>query len=125
MKRKQIQSVMLLGYLVFFLNLGPSFHRAPIFGLHEHGPQPAVECSCGHVHETLATEQPENDHGKRSINKRLCDCSLCKFFKQYHADIHVGQQLTFGLLVDRSVEEIASIGPRLLVCNFARGPPNS
>ena len=117
---------MLLGYLVFFLNLGPSFHRAPIFGLHDHSDQVTeFKCSCGHVHQPDETEQSEQEHHDDSVEKQLCDCSLCKFFKQYSAAVDVDEKLNSDRKVDQRVEMADLVDSRILLHNFARGPPHA
>ena len=131
MKRSKIQSVFLLGYLVFFLNFGPSFHRASIFGVHDHVDSSAHEqfvCSCGFDHGPTPSgesgsdsDSPDKRHG--SIEKQLCDCSLCEFFKQYHAALTTSDHSIASENLSLKFETIASLVSRTAIASDARGPP--
>ena len=86
---------LLLGYLVLFLNLGPAWHRAPIFGLHG-SEETHSACSCGFEHGHSTAPIPQ----QQEIERQLCDCSLCHFFKYNQLD-HVSPSVNF--IVDRSI----------------------
>jgi hypothetical protein len=76
----------LLLYLVLLLNLGPSLHHADFFGIHPpHHPTSADSTSvcCVHAHR----HGPANDLNSAEVDERAYaghDCSICKFFDQYH-----------------------------------------
>jgi hypothetical protein len=83
---KQFSIGLLLGYLVLLLNLGPSLHRAHIFGLHaaQLGSSGHTSSCCGHCHSS-----PSHPHGHSAAEESQQahddhDCAFCKFFDQYH-----------------------------------------
>ena len=123
MNRFKIQNAILLSYLVLFLNFGPSFHRASVFGLHDHqeaaATQSLSQCSCGHHHE-----QPEpGSSSEQSIEQQPCDCSLCSYFKQFHAaGTHYQLPTNEHLLIER-IEYCQSKATRIAIACRARGPP--
>ena len=128
MKLSKYFNSILLGYLVLILNFGPSFHRAPIFGLHDHGTvsvEAEVVCSCG-LHHHAPVEQDQDDSQSQdfgSIEKQLCDCSLCKFFKQYNASVDTADFTIAETDVSMQLQTISSLVSRTAYATDARGPP--
>ena len=123
MKRSKFQNLFLLGYLVLFLNFGPSFHRASFFGLHDHGDQEQQTefvCSCGHHHGPI---KKESDPLEFSIEKQLCDCTLCKFFKQYNASMELADLSIAKTNLILKQETVSSLVSRNVHATDARGPP--
>lgn len=135
MNLSKIFNSILLGYLVLLLNFGPSFHRAPIFGLHDHDHHPTlhlahVECDCGHDHGHGPTESENNRHDSDSersstlaIEKQLCDCSLCQFFKHFNASVDTVDLTIAEATLSFRVETGSSLISRSALATDARGPP--
>ncbi len=132
MKFSKYFNSILLGYLVLILNFGPSFHRAPIFGLHDHGTDVAEAefvCSCGRHHEPIQAAENRDDSNSQNspqysaIEKCLCDCSLCQFFKQYHASIQLNDQWIDETILFTKFETNSSLASRTAFASDARGPP--
>ena len=124
MKRFKFQNLFLLGYLVLFLNFGPSFHRASFFGLHDHGSadhQTEFVCSCGHHHAPIP--KSDNEPTDFSIEKPLCDCAFCKFFKQYNASMDLADLSIAKNSLILKQETIESLVSRNVIATDARGPP--
>lgn len=81
--QKRKLSLIFAIYLVLFQNLGPAFHRADIFGLHDS--KSAATCDCGFEHSAPDGHSDES-HNNATVEKPLCDCSLCHFFKYSQVD---------------------------------------
>lgn len=107
---------LLISYLALFLNFGPDFHRAPIFGMHD-----AVEVNsccqwCCEHNKSLPTHQ-------NTIALQRCDCSLCQLFEQFNTDlIHSFELVPFNKYsylseIGNSEQVVTSVSPS------ARGPP--
>ncbi len=125
MKRKSSANLFLLGYLVLLLNLGPAWHRAPIFGIHDHGTvgHDAGVCSCGHNHagESASRESTADEAG--SIDLPSCDCAVCKFFKQYNVTFHGSTVDGLKLVVHQAAHHRKIDASQPLLLHRARGPP--
>jgi hypothetical protein len=72
-------SIFFIGFLVLFLNFGPSYHHVNFFS----GPESAEQldtltCSC-----CFPTTDPTSE-GTFSPDE---ECQICEFFKNYHAKI--------------------------------------
>ena len=71
----------LLGFLVLFLNLGPSLHRAQFEMAQEDGTHETVSlCSCA-FHQAMT-----NEAGSSSLIGDE-DCQFCQFFAQYNVTL--------------------------------------
>ena len=107
-----------LVYVALFINLAPSLHHAPIFGLHQHS---AGElCCCGRIHHSKSLESPKS----LEVEKAGCDCSLCRFFKYNQADLNPDVSLT---RVESFCAIVSSISLHEFTFSFAtkaRGPPS-
>lgn len=103
MRLKQLHISLLLGYLVLFWNLGPSLHRAEIFGLHCHSCCSSGNSSCCHDHVREGHWHSHGDGQGFHSHSRCCDhehspdptqdqqtvtshheCSLCEFFDNFN-----------------------------------------
>ena len=118
MKIPAIQRVLLTGYLLFFLNFGPSFHRAPVFGLHDHS-HDQTTCSCGRNH---SFETPSEEHNA-NIEKQLCDCQLCKYFQTIDACNIECSHLHEIQLIYVTNGFLTPVQLTAIVAHPARGPP--
>lgn len=121
MRRSRIPIWMLLTYLVLFLNFGPSWHRADIFGLHN---EPAAHqdvacvhvCSCQHH---FADASQSSDATVTSNH----ECAFCKFFDQYTVVLHSFNFSHVEEPVHVSRIEIVQNSVSCPVRTVARGPP--
>ena len=133
----------LLVYLVLFLNLGPSLHRAHFFGIHTHCQCDANGCEsdtcdtysldsdsgamclhCAeHIHQTehvdltkhVSTPDWRSSHGQ---------CSVCKFFDNYFVTLVTFEQ---PLAQSPNLFHHAAVCPSAyshVICAIARGPPH-
>ena len=134
MRKKQSLICFLLGYLVLLWNLGPSLHRADIFGFHSHAHANAGDSfdfaaaqrgSCCHCHshsKPRHTDDQESD-APRSFIDAHHDCPFCQFFDQLHvmishAELTEAKSSVFLVeAVDLVRIETAHLSPS------ARGPP--
>ena len=136
MRNKQSLICFLLGYLVLLWNLGPSLHRADIFGFHSHAHANAGDSfdftaaqrvSCCHCHchshsKPRHTDDQESD-APRSFIDAHHDCPFCQFFDQLHvmishAELTEAKSSVFLVeAVDLLRIETGHISPS------ARGPP--
>ena len=123
---KQRLTWFFLAYLVLFLNLGSSIHRADFFGIHHsfHSPDSVVPvvpfgCGCCHHHPADGVNGLESD--VRCFSDH--DCSICEFFAKFNV---IFDDFRFGI-ESKSVSEYTSledsIAERISVSPFPRGPP--
>jgi len=127
MLHKQLKICFFVGYLGLLLNLGPSLHHAPIFGLHGHSHSHSTESVChsccghSHAHHT----QPAQDSNADSVASFSDnhDCSFCKFFDQYH--VIVERVETVEAFSFAEIREAVIADDPFAVClvPLARGPP--
>ena len=116
MNSNPLQRLLLPAYLMFFLNFGPSFHRAPVFGLHDNTPS---QCCCGQTHGF----QQNRSYPDGQIKKPDCDCSLCSFFQNYNASLAADTQHDSDqIYLENNVCDIAKRQTATVVYS-ARGPP--
>jgi hypothetical protein len=103
-------------YLIFFLNFGPSFHRAPAFGLHGNE---LVHCSCGNHEIAKNADQPTGQ-----ITTQPCDCHLCDYFEFYNASflISVDSVATTNHFYINQYCLTVSLTPKVI--HLPRGPPS-
>jgi hypothetical protein len=124
MLHKQLSICFFVGYLGLLLNLGPSLHHAPIFGLHGQDNE-AGSCQhscCGHSHAPPA-QQTSNDNSVVSTNVHH-DCSFCKFFDQLHVvvvNVETIEVSDFAFLLEAIRSEQP---PSVKFSPLARGPPS-
>ena len=115
---KQFGVWLLLGYLVLLLNLGHSMHRAIIPHFHQDASDSVVVqsgCSCC-LHSSPV------DPSESVVYANL-DCSICKFFQNYHVTICSASIIT-ACETHRHQEVIAQTDPmNALIPHVARGPP--
>ena len=116
LENRRLRSILLI-YVALFINLGPSLHRAPIFGLH--GDEAVASCCCGCSH----ARPDANDDQNLKIEKPECACQLCHFFKYMQADV-------VETTADSNVTESSRLylcltaqSSKMTVSNSARGPP--
>ena len=128
MHLRKIYSSILLGYLVLFLNLGPSLHRVSCFGLHEHQRHVVQEselnptCCCCCQDESKSSSPQRND-SDTAIEKQLCDCLVCRFFKKYNASIESSEDLVWNARFELKHQICVPTDSIVMVANDARGPP--
>ena len=118
MSRRHLFSSVLLIYLALFLNLGPAWHRAHGFGLHE--ADSVVACDCGIAH---VKQRQLDDSSEGVISSPACDCSLCHFFKYCQFDY---QAETSVFYIERSInkaEAFFTASSASEVVRRARAPP--
>ena len=111
-----LRSLLLL-YIALFLNFGPSYHHAPIFGLHT---QAASSCACGCCSHRPT---PKSENGLPVFSEPGCDCQLCKFFK--FNNVQVTPKLDH-FATDFSTKLCLQVVPQSTeseVFTRARGPP--
>ena len=128
MLHKQLKICFFVGYLGLLLNLGPSLHHAPIFGLHGHShsaESPGHTCHsscCGHAH-THTLPQQESDENSVASTSDHHDCSFCKFFDQLHVIVECVQTLEASDFAE--MREAIKPVDAFTVCFVpqARGPP--
>ena len=100
----------LLVYLVLFLNFGPSFHRADLFGVHDEGG--ASTCVCSATTDS-ADGAIQSEH----------DCAFCRYFDLLQIDITEVPQWTqesFVTSYEFRTETLIQAGS---ISPHARGPP--
>ena len=112
------QRVLLTSYLILFLNFGPSFHRAPIFGLHDHN-HVQTECSCCQTHGIEKSKHNLTGY----IEQQPCDCRLCKFFDIYSA-LQINDSVEFETEVHPTTISFELPSELTAIVAYpARGPP--
>lgn len=117
-KRSITQQVLLLVYLALFLNLGPSFHRADIFGLHHHAADVAAACDCGLTHGLPVRTDEE------SFQRAGCDdCAWCRFFDDYQVTIDAETELSVQTPLYLLADLRLSLVIESTISQNARGPP--
>ena len=114
MLRNRQYRIYLIAYLALFLNMGPSFHRVPIFGLHSD----SASCSCCQISKT--------DFGTQSatVQSPLSECSLCKYFEQFNVDLDVDRFSTDFQKVLFLIHADLVDGFATPIRQMARGPPH-
>lgn len=142
MRLKPLHISLLLGYLILFWNLGPSLHRAEIFGLHFHSCCSSKGSFCchdqgddGHWH------RHEDDHEfhshlpccnhERPSDCRLDiesfhshhDCSLCDFFDNFNLVVESFDFEIANASVNFKISLPLTGWPGDPFCATARGPP--
>jgi hypothetical protein len=121
MKQRYFANLFLLGYLVLFLNFGPSWHRAPIFGLHDHPTtsDETASCNCGCDHSAGESDQTN----KSALELPECDCAVCHFFKQYHVTCDCPPVVAANPVVTKAIGSQGICVARVFWLKRARGPP--
>jgi len=128
MLHRQLTICFFVGYLGLLLNLGPSLHHAPIFGLHSHnhsshGTKSVCHSCCGHSHADY--RQPEQDSNVDSVasTNDNHDCSFCKFFDQYHVIVDRVETVEASGFAEIR-EAVIAVDPfAVSLVPLARGPP--
>ena len=116
--RNRLLSLFLLTYLVLFVSLGPWWHRATIFD--QPGTVSQVSCGCC-CHKAIEFGQEHDDQGG-SVQSPPCDCSICKFFKQYQVTLENQENAVSVRNEDEKSWFVLENHPAILVSDSARGP---
>lgn len=106
-----------LAYLALFVNLGPSLHRAPVFGFHDSESHASCGCGCCSILTTAS------DGLEGSWQRPECDCALCDFFKYTQAEIAESCMFFEETVFQKSNPPVATFVAARQISQFARGPP--
>lgn len=125
MRCNRVTTWLILTYLVLLVNLGPSLHRAELFGLHGHSSIQSDDvvaptcCSCHH-HFSRENSSPDGEVPVVASNH---DCAFCKFFDQYTVVFHAFQFAQFKEPIHLPCFENLPSKVSYSVPTVARGPP--
>lgn len=75
MRKFQLLTWFLLGYLVILTNFGPSFHRLHLLGIHPPTDAVASPCGCSCSHHSI-------DFASNEFVQSFHECAFCKFFDE-------------------------------------------
>lgn len=118
--RNRLLSLLLLTYLILFVNLGPWWYRATLFGQSVTAFKVSCGCSC---HEVVEFSLEHGDQGG-AIQAPPCNCPICKFFKQYQVTIEKHAFTISARIENQKSPLVLKSQASIPVSHSARGPPS-
>ena len=109
------------------MNMGPSFHRLDIFGLHQHQ-HPAVQehaCSCCDHADSTNEQTPASEESLAVSSDHQCSCSLCDYFAQFNVMVDADFEHELVLQHVEILPWSRSAVSAQAIASCARGPPAS